>query len=169
MLHENWINGMDSSELPDDITMRNTLESRFGVAVANRLIAAFEDNWITELDLDNFRALGLNVLRVPFSYRNVMDTNFNWRSDAFTQLDWIVDEAWKRGIYVILDLHGAPGGASPYMSSGQVNGGALWTDVSLRDAAVTVWTRVAQHYWTAAMSGHHSTWNSRRFRNVRNT
>ena len=58
MLHENWITGMDSSELPDDITMRNTLESRFGVATANRLIAAFEDNWITELDLDNFRALG---------------------------------------------------------------------------------------------------------------
>jgi aryl-phospho-beta-D-glucosidase BglC (GH1 family) len=34
-----------------------------------------------------------------------------------------VDEAWKRGVYVILDLHGAPGGASPFQSSGQVNGG----------------------------------------------
>ena len=146
MLHENWINGMDSSGLPDDITLRNTLESRFGVATANRLIAAFEDNWITELDLDNFRALGLNVLRVPFSYRNVMDASFNWRSDAFTQLDWIVDEAWKRGIRVILDLHGAPGGASPYGSSGIVNGGALWTDVNLQNIAVNIWTRVAQHY-----------------------
>lgn len=146
MLHENWINGMDSSGLPDDITLRNTLESRFGVATANRLIAAFEDNWITELDLDNFRALGLNVLRVPFSYRNVMDAGFNWRSDAFTQLDWIVDEAWKRGIRVVLDLHGTPGGASPYASSGIVNGGALWTDVNFQNAAVTIWTRVAQHF-----------------------
>ena len=146
MLHENWLDGMDSSELPDDITMRNTLASRFGVATANRLIAAFEDHWITELDLDNIRALGLNVVRVPFSYRNVMDANFNWRSDAFTQLDWIVDEAWKRGIYVILDLHGAPGGASPFMSSGIVGGGALWTDVNLQNAATEIWTRLAQHY-----------------------
>ena len=146
MLHENWINGMDSSGLPDDVTLRNTLESRFGVATANRLVAAFEDNWITELDLDNFRALGLNVLRVPFSYRNVMDASFNWRSDGFTQLDWIVDEAWKRGIRVILDLHGAPGGASPYQSSGIVNGGALWTDVNLQNVAVNIWTRVAQHF-----------------------
>ncbi|MES2660977.1 MAG: cellulase family glycosylhydrolase [Verrucomicrobiota bacterium] len=146
MLHENWIDGMDSSEQPDDITMRNTLLSRFGEATANRLIAAFEDNWITELDLDNIRSLGLNVVRVPFSYRNVMDANFNWRSDAFTQLDWIVDEAWKRGIYVILDLHGAPGGASPFMSSGIVGGGALWTDVNLQNVTVEIWTRIAQHY-----------------------
>jgi hypothetical protein len=72
---------MDSSDLPDDISVRNTLASRFGAAPANRLIAAFEDHWITELDLDNFRALGLNVLRVPFSYRCVMDANFTWRSD----------------------------------------------------------------------------------------
>ena len=146
MLHENWITGLDSSELPDDITMRNTLVSRFGVATANRIVAAFEDNWITELDLDNVRALGLNVLRVPFSYRNVMDANFNWRSDAFTQLDWIVDEAWKRGLYTILDLHGAPGGASPFMSSGIVGGGVLWTDVNLQNAATEIWTRLAQHY-----------------------
>ena len=146
MLHENWINGMDSSGLPDDIAMRNTLLSRFGEATANRLIAAFEDNWVTELDLDNLRALGLNVLRVPFSYRNVMDANFNWRSDAFTQLDWIVDEAWKRGIYTVLDLHGAPGGASPFQSSGITNGGALWTDVNLQNVATDIWTRVATHY-----------------------
>lgn len=146
MLHEGWMSSMDSSGLADDITVRDTLRTRFGRALSNRIIAAFEDHWITETDLDNCRALGLNVLRVPFSYRCVMDSDFNWRSDAFTQLDWIVDEAWKRGIYTILDLHGAPGGASPYASSGQVNGGALWTDAALQTHAVTLWTNVAAHF-----------------------
>ena len=62
------------------------------------------------------------------------------------QLDWVVDEAWKRGIYTVLDLHGAPGGASPFYSSGLIGGGALWTNDSLQELAVELWEGVAEHY-----------------------
>ena len=90
MMHEEWLNGMDTDNygssvlISEDFILRDTLETRFGTALANRIIAQFEDYWFTELDLDNMRALGLNVLRVPFSYRCLIDSDDNWRSDAFT-------------------------------------------------------------------------------------
>src|SRR5206468_5791927 len=67
LLHENWIDQSDSSGLPDDVAVWNTLQGRFGEATGNRLAAAFEDNWITTRDLDNLAAAGLNLVRVPFS------------------------------------------------------------------------------------------------------
>jgi aryl-phospho-beta-D-glucosidase BglC (GH1 family) len=146
LLQEPWINNIDSSGLTTDVDVWNTLQSRFGVATSNRLMAEFQDNWITTQDLDNVRAMGLNVLRVPFSYRILVDSSGNWRSDAFTKLDWAVNEAWKRGIYTILDFHGLPGGDSPFASSGTTNGGAFWTNTANQDLAASIWLRVAQHF-----------------------
>jgi aryl-phospho-beta-D-glucosidase BglC (GH1 family)/regulation of enolase protein 1 (concanavalin A-like superfamily) len=146
LLHEQWLGGMDSSGLPDDLSIRTTLESRFGEAWANRIMGAWEDHWFTEADLDRIQALGLNVLRVPFSYRCVFDSSWGWRSDAFTHLDWVVEESARRGIHVILDLHGTPGGASPWQSSGIEGGGALWTNSFYRDRSVELWGRIAEHF-----------------------
>jgi endoglucanase len=120
------------------------LDERFGRALANRVIATFEDIWITEKDLDEIRALGLNVLRVPFSYRNFIDRDRKWRTDAFTQLDWIVDEAWKRGIYTIPDMHGMF--QSGEWHAGKIGANWLWGDPSLQDMANTVWLEIAKRY-----------------------
>ena len=49
------------------------LEARFGPAQAATLINAWRDNWFTDRDLDNIQSYGFNVLRVPFSWRNLQD------------------------------------------------------------------------------------------------
>ncbi|MBC8108340.1 MAG: cellulase family glycosylhydrolase, partial [Anaerolineae bacterium] len=146
LLHEAWMDPMDNSGLPDDVSLRNTLESRFGEATADRVIATYASNWITLQDLDNIKAAGLNMIRVPFSYRTLMDASFNWRADAFTQMDWVINEAWKRGLYTVLDFHGVPGGASSFQSSGVNGGGAFWSNSTYQDRAVEIWQRIAQRY-----------------------
>ena len=80
----------------------------------------------------------------PFSYRCVFDSSWGWRS-ALTHLDWVVEESARRGIHVILDLHGRRG-REPWQSSGIEGGGALWTNSFYRDRSVELWGRIAEHF-----------------------
>ncbi len=147
LLWEEWMCPMDSSGLKDALSARQALISRFKEPAADTLIAAFEDAWITEQDFDNIAALGMNVVRVPFWYPNLQKEDGTWRVNAFDRLDWVVSKAWERGIYTILDLHGAPGGQSKEQTTGAVRAQAeLWGNDANRRGTLDIWQRVAQHF-----------------------
>jgi len=42
---------MDSSGLPDNYSVIQTLDSRFGMATEQSLLKTYQDNWITANDL----------------------------------------------------------------------------------------------------------------------
>ena len=115
------------------------LTTRFGREVKNQLIRDFQNAWITSVDLDNLAAHGVNLLRVPFSYLTLMEEDGTWKpeAEAFDRLDWIVSEAWARGIYCILDFHDAQGSQS---------GPIFWSNTTYQDRAVEIWQRVATRY-----------------------
>lgn len=68
LIHESWMTPIENSD--DNISTLNTLTERFGVEKAYELINIYEDNWITEYDLDRIVELGFNCVRVPFWFRN---------------------------------------------------------------------------------------------------
>ena len=70
LVQEDW---MCPTAQTDTLSTNMTLYSRFGRERAEALIAAYEESWITEADFANVKALGLNVVRVPFTYMNVYD------------------------------------------------------------------------------------------------
>ncbi len=147
LVTEGWLTPRDSSGLPDDYSVRQTLINRFGAATADSLINTYEDNWITPQDLDNIKALGMNVIRVPFWYRNLQNEDGTWRTDAFDQLDWIVSNAWARGLYTILDFHGVVGGQSTAESTGEVRGSAeFWGNVTDQARTIAIWQAIATHF-----------------------
>jgi endoglucanase len=153
LLMEGWQTPMDSSGLKDDWSVRETLAKRFGPRVSEDLIATYEDNWINESDLDNIANLGMNVVRLPFWYRNVESEEGVWRDDAFKRMDWLVSNAAKRGIYTIIDLHGAPGGQSGGDSTGRARKigapGAnedFWNEQANIKRTDEIWRRVAAHF-----------------------
>ena len=115
------------------------LTERFGRAVKNQLIRDFQNAWITTVDLDNLAAHGVNLVRVPFSYLTLMEEDGTWKPDAeaFDRLDWIVAQAWARGIYCILDFHNAQGGQ---------DGSGFWSNTLYQDRAVQIWQKVATRY-----------------------
>ena len=139
---------MDSSGLADDWSVRNTLASRFGSATKDSLINAYQDAWMQDADFDNIAALGMNCIRLPFWYLNLQEEDGTWRTDAFVRMDWLVDRAWQRGIYTILDLHGAPGGQR---ASADTNGrirptAEFWSSSAHQDRTVDIWENVSRHY-----------------------
>lgn len=148
LVFEPWMCPMDSSgTLADDFSAREVLAKRFGNDTAENLLRVYQENWITEKDFDNIAAKGLNAIRIPFWYRNIQTEDGAWIPGGLERLDWAVAEAWKRGIYSIIDLHGAPGGQTNGVSVGRKRAKAeFWNnDTHLRRTAA-IWRKVAEHY-----------------------
>lgn len=118
-----------------------------------KLFDTYQDNWITEYDLDVIAEAGANCVRVPFWYRNFMrNETGDWiaedpdQNPGFKRLDWIIEQAGARGLYVILDLHGAPGGQSMNHCCGTVGRNDLYTSEECRAAMKKLWTAIAERY-----------------------
>ena len=106
---EDWMCGVtDASDSAGRFALE-TLEGRFGVQDAAVLINAWRDAWITTTDLDLLQSLNFTMLRVPFSFRNLQFENSTGSAAGgqmdFSRLDWIVGQAGRRGMYVLLDFH----------------------------------------------------------------
>ena len=93
--------------------------------------------------------LGLNTIRLPFYYLNILneDLSLKEEDEAFAYLDWFVGQAAQHELYVVLDLHGAPGSQNGYEHSGAAERRAdLWTSQENMDATLALWQFVSNHY-----------------------
>ena len=123
LLQEFWMTPTASTgSVHSEIDIYHTLTERFGENTMRELIGVYQDNYWTESDFDNCRALGMNCIRLPFWYLNFVDFNGNYLDNCFERIDWFLAEAGERGMYVILDFHGAPGSQNGSDHSG-VDGG----------------------------------------------
>lgn len=126
------------------------LEGLHGAAAAGELRDLFGASFVTAPDLARVAGLGLDVVRVPFWYRALEDEapdgTVTPRPQGWRALDDVVDWARAQGLYVILDLHGAPGGQSAYWHQGLRNGGFLWTKAACVDRTAHLWEQLAAHF-----------------------
>ena len=92
--------------------------------------------------------LGLNTVRLPFYYLNILNEDLSLKpeEEAFAYLDWFISQAAAQELYVVLDLHGAPGSQNGYEHSGSVGEAALWNSKENVAATVALWEFVAMHY-----------------------
>ena len=147
---EKWMCPLDSGSLPDTYSVIQMLDQRFGVATEQSLIKTYQQSWITATDLDNIKAAGFNVVRVPvwwgqfYPLNNI--SNSGWRADAFDVLDALVSEAGQRGIYVIIDMHGVVGSQSTSGDTGQQNTNTYWSNSNNQGNTAYMWWEIANHY-----------------------
>lgn len=165
MLQEIWLcatyGGTDDNSSGNIRCQKNildTLNSRFGSEKAKNLINAYEDNYWTTGDFENCAKLGINCIRLPIWYRNLVDENGNWYDNAFDKIDWFVETAGRYGIYVIIDMHGTYGSQNGSHNSGIYGGSTnqqkkdnsnlfFGTDASTNQAKyLDMWLKIAQHY-----------------------
>src|SRR3984885_8474889 len=156
---EKWMCPLDSGSLPDTYSVIQMLDQRFGVATEQSLIKTYQQSWITATDLDNIKAAGFNLVRVPvwwgqfYPLNNI--SNSGWRSDAFTELDWLVNAAAARGLYVIIDMHGVVGGQSTSDDTGQQNNNSYWTNGNDQGNTPHRGWETATHYTGTGNDGGH--------------
>ena len=158
LVQEGW---MCPTKQTDTLSTDMTLYSRFGKEKAEALISAYQESWITEEDFRTVKELGLNVVRVPFTYMNVYHhlsdegellhpDEFTLREDPFERLDFALEMCKKYGLYLILDMHGAVGSQNGSDHSGDTSRTNLYADTALgeayREKTAELWALVAEHF-----------------------
>ncbi|MDD6095475.1 MAG: cellulase family glycosylhydrolase, partial [Clostridia bacterium] len=153
LLWETWMGFV--TEYTEDWAHYDTLAvltERFGAEKTAKLVQTYEENFITETDIAQIESLGFNCVRVPFWYRNFMTENGAWLTEnaddnpGFQRLDWLLEQCEAHGIYVILDMHGAPGGQSMNHCTGKAGRNELYEGAGNMDTAKTLWTAIATRY-----------------------
>lgn len=152
LLREGWMDpvGYDyksSSECMDDYGSRTLMIERFGEDAVEEMLAYYQKVYIQESDLDVIASLGLNFVRVPVFWEVFLDREGNFKPNAFDRLDWVIDECAERNMYVVIDLHGAPGGHSDgYQTGGHLGSNELWNNVVYQQWTVSIWQAIAERY-----------------------
>ncbi len=112
-----------------------------GTKALNELMTKFRDNFITEDDFKQVASWGMNCIRLPFHYRLAADTK------AVSYLDRAITWARKHKVYLIMDLHAAPGAQNPDWHSDSLDGKTeLWTKKSNRQKTYALWEKLADRY-----------------------
>lgn len=102
------------------------------------------DNYITHDDIKYLKQIGCNHLRVPFHYKMfTQDLYMGKRNSGFTYLDRVIEWCRQEKLYVLLDMHCAPGGQTgdniddshgfPYLFFSQKSQNLLskiWVDIA---------------------------------------
>ena len=128
----------------------SSLESRFGRYGAKELLKKYNENFISDADLKFVRKLGANCVRVPLRHKTLCRKD-NCKGDFdFERLDKIVEKCRKLGVYVIFDLHSAPGYQNHCSACAQDEESVFFKSgkegFEARNAAIRLWAGVAAHY-----------------------
>ena len=154
LVFEDWL--CPYEEVSDNYEVISTLEERFGRDGAYELLNTYYDNTISEYDFVNIASMGFNCVRIPFWFRNfyyddcgtkILDEKGEW---DFSRLDFAVNQCSERGLYVILDMHGAVGYQSDAPHSGKGKSCGLFEDSekgeNYRRLTDELWTAIATRY-----------------------
>ena len=114
------------------------------------------DNFITEADIQSLASLGFNSVRLPMHYNlftlPIQDepiTNQNtWINTGFDLVDNLLDWCSQNNMYLILDLHAAPGGQGYGSDINDYNPNlpSLWESEENKNKTIALWGELADRY-----------------------
>ena len=98
-----------------DNQIRKTVKEVFGKETADGFFDCFIRSFISDSDFAFLKKCGVNILRVPFNYRLFIDDQnpSEYKKEGLLYLDYLMDFCENYQIYLLLDLHTAPGGQNP--------------------------------------------------------
>jgi len=124
------------------------LKELAGADEVNAFWQSFRDHYITRKDIHYLKSLGFNHLRVPFNFKLflVKDHPEIWLEEGFRRLDDVVGWCEAEGLYVILDLHAAPGGQTGDNIDDSWGYPWLLTDSTAQRTTIRLWRKIAERY-----------------------
>jgi len=108
--------------------------------------ASFRDHFIRADDLHRIAALGCNCIRVPFHYKLVEQASRGRQHPGIGYLDRVIRWARQSGLWVILDLHAAPGSQNHDWHSDSTGRAGLWTSRDCQRRTCRIWEFLADRY-----------------------
>ena len=138
------------SQAPDQHTWKEKLTPLIGTDSVKAFYDAWLTNHVTQDDINQIKAWGFNAVRLPLHYEYFVNlgTPDVWNDQGFALLDDIISWCTAAGIYVILDLHAAPGGQSDNsgISDYDSTKPSLWESRDNRSKTVRLWDKISERY-----------------------
>ena len=109
----------------------------------------FRHHYITEADIARIAELGFNSVRPALNARLFLSEGDTARfvEESFALLDSLVSWCRKHDLYVIIDMHGAPGGQTgANIDDSPRDLPELFTDGRNQDRLVDLWRKIAERY-----------------------
>ena len=111
---------------------------------------SYQDNFITRDDIQYLKRIGINSVRLPFNYRLFADEYYlgSRQRRGFELLDRAVGWCREAGIYVVLDMHCAPGTQAGWSTDDGYLQPWLFEDngEESRRQLIDIWVSIARHY-----------------------
>lgn len=110
---------------------------------------AFKDNYITEADIEFIAATGANTIRVPFHYKLFTEEDYmglNSSQEGFSRIDSVVNWSREHNLYVILDMHDAPGGQTGDNIDDSFGYPWLFENEEAQQQFCRIWKDIAEYY-----------------------
>ncbi len=120
-----------------------------GPDFTNHFWQLFKDNYITEEDIQYIKSTGMNTIRLPFHYKLLTDEDFmglSSRQDGFARIDSLVNWCRRADLYVILDMHDAPGGQTGDNIDDSYGYPWLMVSEESQQQFVEIWKNIAERY-----------------------
>jgi hypothetical protein len=129
--------------------IKNKIQDLIGVDNTNLFYTAFRQNFVTESDIKALSEWGFNLVRLPFHY-NILtppDSVGVYSESGFAIFDSLISWCSKYHVYIILDMHCAPGGESDQtISDYDPSIPSLWQDPAKQTRTVDIWKTIAARY-----------------------
>ena len=154
MLQEGYMLGINKDEQQNKI--RSRIEDLIGPKETEEFYDAWLHNFIQKADIDSMHAWGFNSIRLPMHYNlytlpvdkeSVAGQN-TWLDKGFTLTDSLLSWCKANHMYLILDLHAAPGGQGNdiNISDRDASKPSLWQSEVNQQKTIALWKKLAERY-----------------------
>ena len=136
--------------------IKEKIESLIGSINTEAFYDAWHSNHLTRADIDSLASWGFNSVRLPMHYNlytlpiedePTVGVN-TWLEKGFVLTDSLVRWCKANHMYVILDLHAAPGGQGKDAAISDANPAkpTLWESETNKQKTIALWRKLAERY-----------------------
>jgi endoglucanase len=129
---------------------KQKIEDLVGAENTETFYDAFRNNFVTDRDIDSIASWGFNSIRLPMHYNLLISASEpdTFLVGGFQMIDSLLAWCKANQLYLILDLHGAPGGQGhdAAISDYDSTKPSLWESQENKDLTVTLWREIARRY-----------------------
>jgi aryl-phospho-beta-D-glucosidase BglC (GH1 family) len=134
--------------------IRNKISDLIGDSATRLFYEDWIKNSVTREDLDSLAAWGFNSIRFPMHYNlftlpveqeSVPGKN-TWLETGFALTDSLLSWCKANRMYLILDLHAAPGGQGNDVAIADASEIRLWESEENKNKTVALWRKIAERY-----------------------
>jgi len=129
--------------------MEKVVASMIGDEKAAQFWKTFRQNFITEADIKRIAELGFNSVRPALNAKLFLseDEKPVYLEEGFRLIDSLISWCRKYKLYVILDMHAAPGGQTGANIDDSPNDiPELFIDQKYQDRVVDLWLKIVKRY-----------------------